>query len=395
MQYNHILIRFGELMTKGKNKKDFINRLYHNTKDALHGFRSLTYVKQHDRMFIVLNGENHDQVIDALKKVFGIHSFSLALEVANEMDAIQDGALLMVGELVGKHSFKVNARRSDKSFPIHSDEINRKVAGVILRNTAMKVDVHRPDVEIKIEVRNNGTYIMTDVIKGAGGFPVGVGGKALLMLSGGIDSPVAGFLTMKRGVQLECIHYASPPYTSEQAQNKVLELARKMSGYQGKILVHIVPFTDLQLAIYNNVDESYAITIMRRMMYRIAQRIAQDRKCLAIVSGESVGQVASQTLESMATINAVTSFPVLRPVVTYDKFEIISLARQIDTYELSIQPFEDCCTIFTPRNPVTKPTIRKAEKQEQFAYEELLEQCIQNTTSMWVLPFKEENSDLF
>ncbi len=394
MQYNHILIRFGELTTKGKNKKDFINRLYHNTKDALSSFEKLTYQKQYDRMFIVLNGEDHAAVSEQLRHVFGIRSFSVALEVASDADAILAGALFLMKQKSDQHTFKVNARRNDKTFPIHSDELNRKVAGEVLRNTELKVAIHRPDVELKIEVRKEYTYLMTDVILGAGGYPVGVGGKALLMLSGGIDSPVAGYLTMKRGIQLECIHYASPPYTSEQAQQKVLDLANVLARFQGKMKVHIVPFTDLQLAIYNNANESYAITIMRRMMYRIAEKIAAERNCLAIVNGESVGQVASQTLESMGVINAVTTLPVLRPVVTYDKLEIIELAKKIQSYELSIQPFEDCCTIFTPRNPITKPSLRKVQLNEQFDFEPLIEECVRNTKSVWLLPNKKE-ADLF
>lgn len=240
---------------------------------------------------------------------------------------------------------------------------------------------------------------MTDKYPGAGGYPVGVGGKAMVMLSGGIDSPIASYLTMKRGVAIECVHYASPPYTSMQAREKVLELARLLAPYQGHILVHIVPFTDLQLAIYEHCEESYAITIMRRMMYRIAERLAQKQNCLAIVNGESIGQVASQTLESMHTINAVTSMPIIRPVATMDKVEIIDLARKVGTYETSIQPWEDCCTIFTPKNPVTKPTIRRAEALERrFDFETLLEACVEQTESVHVYPTKpaeEEVSDLF
>ena len=237
---------------------------------------------------------------------------------------------------------------------------------------------------------------MTGRIDGAGGYPVGVGGKALVMLSGGIDSPVASYLTMKRGVAIECVHYASPPYTSQAAQDKVLELARQLAPYQGHIRVHVVPFTDLQLAIYKNCDESYAITIMRRMMYRIAQRLCEQQHCLAIVNGESIGQVASQTLESMQTINCVTTTPVIRPVACMDKVEIINVSRAIDTYDISIQPFEDCCTIFTPKNPVTKPTIQRSERLEaRFDYESLLQECIEKTEHVDVYPKAKLDEDIF
>ena len=395
--YDHILVRYGELSTKGKNKKDFIKRLLTNVKNALCEFKGLTYERTHDRLYILLNGENAEAVADVLQHVFGISSFSFAIRIPSDIDKI-----IETGFTVAKNStattFKIETRRSDKHFPMISDEINRAVAGEILRNTALKVNVKQPDLRIQIEIHEQFTYVMTGQIPGAGGYPVGVGGKAVVMLSGGIDSPIAAYLTMKRGVALECIHYASPPYTSARAQEKVIELARLISRYQGRIRVHIVPFTELQLAIYQNCDESYAITIMRRMMYRIAERIAQDCHALAIVNGESIGQVASQTLESMGVINEVTKMPVIRPVATMDKIEIINLARKIETYETSILPFEDCCTIFTPKNPVTKPTLEKAQKMEsRFSFTELLEQCVKNTTHIDVYPKtgEQDDQDLF
>lgn len=394
MEYNHILIRFGELSTKGKNKKDFIKRLKENTKHALINFPNIQIESQHDRMFVILNGENAEEVCNVLKNVFGIYSFSLAKKCSRDIEEIADAALSMIKEEDESKHFKVLARRSDKSYEMTSDEINRYVATKILKNTSYKVDVHNPEIKVQVEIRPDCAYVMSKVIMGAGGYPVGVGGKALVMLSGGIDSPVASYLTMKRGIEIECIHYASPPYTSERAQQKVLDLAQKLSGYQGKIKVHIIPFTDLQLEIYKNANEAYPITIMRRMMYRIAEKVAQQNNCLAIVNGESVGQVASQTLESMNTINSVISMPVLRPVVTYDKLEIIDIAKHIDTYDLSIQPFEDCCTIFTPKNPVTKPTIKKAESFENWDYESMIDECISQMKTIVVTP-KKEVSDLF
>lgn len=389
--YNHILVRFGELSTKGKNKRDFIQRLYVNVKHALASFSRLTYEKTHDRLYILLNGENADAVAAILQNVFGISSFSLAVRVPSAIDDIVASAKNIALQDPAQ-TFKIVTRRSDKRFPMISDEVNRAVATEILKTTTKKVDVKHPQLRLQIEIHEADTYLMKDRIAGSGGYPVGIGGKALVMLSGGIDSPVAAYLTMKRGVAVECIHYASPPYTSARAQEKVLELARLVSAYQGHIRVHIVPFTDLQLAIYEHCDESYAITIMRRMMYRIAERFAQRQKALAIVNGESIGQVASQTLESMAVINAVTQMPVIRPVATMDKLEIIGLAKRIGTYETSILPFEDCCTIFTPQNPVTKPTLAKAEKMEQrFAFEELLEQCLEKTTTVEIDPVAKDD----
>lgn len=395
--YDHILIRYGELSTKGKNRKDFIKKLFNNVKNALSGFPALDYEKTHDRMYIHLNGEDPFQVKTYLEKVFGISSFSFAVRCDSDIEAIK-ATTLALAEQDEQRTFKVAARRSWKQFPMISDEINRAVAGNILRNTAWKVNVKTPDVKIQIEVHEQDTYIMTDKYPVPAVIRVGVGGKAMVMLSGGIDSPIASYLTMKRGVAIECVHYASPPYTSSQAREKVLELARLLAPYQGHIMVHIVPFTDLQLAIYDHCDESYAITIMRRMMYRIAERLAKKQNALAIVNGESIGQVASQTLESMQTINDVTRMPIIRPLACMDKVEIIDLARKIGTYETSIQPWEDCCTIFTPKNPVTKPTIRRAEWMEShFDFEQLVDACVENCESLLIYPDKkeEETEDLF
>lgn len=393
--YNHILVRFGELSTKGKNKKDFIKRLLINVKNALREFEGLQYERTHDRLYVLLNGEDPLAVSVPLSKVFGISSFSFAIKVASDIEEIRNTALRIAQESDG-NTFKIEARRSHKLFPMISDEINRDLAGEILRNTELKVDVKKPDLRIQVEVHQDDTYIMTGRIAGAGGYPVGVGGKALVMLSGGIDSPVASYLTMKRGVMIECIHYASPPYTSKAAQDKVLDLARAVAPYQGHVRVHVIPFTQLQLAIYKNCDESYAITIMRRMMYRLAQRVCEKQNCLAIVNGESIGQVASQTLESIQTINCVTQMPVIRPLACMDKLEIIGISKTINTYDISIQPFEDCCTIFTPKKPVTKPTMKRVERLEaRFDFEPLLDECITNMESIDVYPTVKVNDDIF
>lgn len=392
---DHILVRFGELSTKGKNKNDFIKKLLVNIKNALAAFEKLTYEKGYDRIYIMLNGTDPDEIAPILQKVFGISSFSYAIKINSELEEMVEMGL-KIAKASNAKTFKVNTKRHHKLFPYISDEINRAIAGEILRNTDMKVDVHDPELMLMVEVRQFDTYMMPNKIKGAGGYPVGIGGKAMVMLSGGIDSPVAAYLMMKRGITVECIHYASPPYTSSQARQKVLELASIVSQYQGHVRVHIVPFTDIQLAIYKNCDESYAITIMRRMMYRLAEMLSEKQNCKAIVNGESIGQVASQTLDSMGCINEVVKMPVIRPCVTMDKLEIIDLANKIGTYETSILPFEDCCTIFTPKNPVTRPTIKKCEKLEgRFDFMPLLEEALANIEVINAYPVKKDEENIF
>jgi len=385
MECNHILVRFGELTTKGKNRKAFIRKLYTNTKEILNSFHQLKYELSFDRMYILLNGEEPQAVCEKLQTVFGIHSFSLCYKVESDLDQIKEVCLQVIEKNSG-HTFKIDTKRNDKDFPLHSHDINTAIAGYIFYHTSkeLKVDVHHPDILVKVELRKECTYVMDNVMMGAGGYPVGIGGKALLMLSGGIDSPVAGYLTLKRGVDIECIHYASPPYTSDLAREKVLDLVDVLKDYtHGQIIVHIVPFTDLQLAVYEHCEESYAMTVMRRMMYRIAEGVAQKNHCLAIVNGESIGQVASQTLESMAVINEVIKMPVLRPVACMDKLEIIDIATKIGTYDISIRPHEDCCTIFTPKQPATKPKNYKAEAFEMnWDFEKMVQDCIDNTTDV-------------
>lgn len=377
--FDSILVRFGELNTKGKNKKDFILQLYRNIKFALDEFKGLDYVKSHDRIYIKLNDEDPTLVSNVLKEVSGIASFSFVYKVDEDLDAIKKATLELVSADESVKTFKVKTKRANKNFPIHSDDMNRHIAGNILANTSLKVDVHNPDATIAVEIRSEGTFVYTKKIKGAGGYPLGVGGKSLLLMSGGIDSPVAGYLMMKRGVKIEAIHFASPPYTSEQAVTKVKDLLNVLAKRRCEIKLHIVPFTKLQEKIYECCDESYAITIMRRMMYRIAEGVAKGRNCSALVSGESVGQVASQTLESMATINEVIKMPMIRPVAVLDKLEIIDIAQRIGTYEISIRPYIDCCTIFTPVSPVTKPRAHVAREYEtKFDYETLVKECIEN-----------------
>ncbi len=397
MKYDHILVRFGELTTKGKNRKLFIGKLVQNVKSALTEFSSLEYQRTYDRLYILLHDEDQEAVVEKLKKVFGIHSFSLAMKVDSDLEEIKKAVEYVVENCEGT-TFKIDTKRNDKEFPLHSHEINRVLAGHVFNHTSkdLKVDVHHPEILVKVELRKDFTYIMNDVIKGAGGYPVGIGGKGLLMLSGGIDSPVAGYLTLKRGVMIECVHFSSPPYTSDRARDKVLRLVEKLTAYTDRIKVHIVPFTDLQLAIYEHCDESYAMTCMRRMMYRVASEIANNNNCLAIVNGESVGQVASQTLESMNVINEVTNMPILRPVVCMDKLEIIDIAQKIDTYDISIEPYEDCCTIFTPKNPATKPKLHRVKSYEEtFDFTSLVKECVDNTETLVITPQVKDEDDLF
>lgn len=398
MECNHILVRFGELTTKGKNRKLFIRKLCSNTKEILSSFDSLKYETSFDRMYILLNGEDPKAVSDKLKTVFGIYSFSLCYKVESDLEKIKDVCLQVIETNTG-HTFKIDTKRNDKTYPLHSQDVNRAIAGHIFYHTTkeLKVDVHKPEILVKVELRKDFTYVMDNVVLGAGGYPVGIGGKALLMLSGGIDSPVAGYLTLKRGVDIECIHYASPPYTNEQAKEKVLDLVNVLRQYtHGKITVHIVPFTNLQLAVYEHCEENYAMTVMRRMMYRIAEGVAIKNHCLAIINGESIGQVASQTLESMATINEVIKMPVLRPVACMDKIEIIEISKKIDTYDISIRPHEDCCTIFTPKQPATKPKSYKAEAFEAaWDFETMVQECIDQTTFIVVDNTYKNNFELF
>ena len=373
-----LMVRFGELSTKGKNKKDFINVLSKNIRHALKNFSTLAFETRYDHIYVFLHDENLKEVLEILQGVSGISGISLVYRIEKDINVIKNETLKLISKEDGS-TFKVKSKRSDKRFPINSDEIVRHVAGNILRNTCLKVDVHKPDIMLNIEVRDEACYIFTKTVKGAGGYPLGVGKKALMMLSGGIDSPVAAYLMMKRGVMLECIHYASPPYTQVGVIYKLIDLLKVLNTYQPTIRLHIVPFTKIQEEIYKHADESYAITIMRRMMYRIAEKVARRHRCLAICNGESIGQVASQTLASIRTINAVTSYPIIRPLATYDKLEIIDIANKIKTFDISIRPYEDCCTIFEPKNPKTAPHIEDVIKyEERFDFETLINEAIDN-----------------
>lgn len=398
MKPDHILVRFGELTTKGKNRKLFIRKLLKNTKEILHDYPTLEYELTYDRLYIYLNEEDAQEVTDKIKTIFGIHNFSLCYKVEHDLEKAKEVVTYIIDHDEG-NTFKIDTKRHDKSYPKNSIEMNKEIAGYVFHHTTkdLSVDVHNPDILVRVEYRKDAIYIMDNMIPGAGGYPVGIGGEALLMLSGGIDSPVAGYLTMKRGVDLECIHYASPPYTNEMAREKVLDLVNVLKDYtHGYIKVHIVPFTDLQLSVYDHCDESYAMTVMRRMMYRIAEGVAKKNDCLAIVNGESIGQVASQTLESMNTINQVITTPVIRPVACMDKLEIIKIAEKIGTYDISIRPYEDCCTIFTPHNPATKPKAYKAKGfEDEWDFEAEVQKCIDNTETIIINSKYKNDEDLF
>lgn len=370
-----ILIKYGELTTKKSNRLAFVKLLAKNIENTLKGE---SFKLKYDRVRMYIECDNAEIIVKKLKNIFGIHGIVICHRVNNNVDDIKNKVLELVAKEKFK-TFKVETKRALKSFEIPSMDFNRIIGGLILKNIDCSVDVHHPDLYIKIEIRGEGTFIYTNEIKGIGGYPVGIQGKGMLMLSGGIDSPVAGYLTLKRGVDLECLYFESPPHTSIQAKQKVISLANIINKYSGNIKVNIVPFTKLQETIYKNVDDNYVITIMRRMMYRIAEKVAKLHNCKIIVNGESIGQVASQTLSSMNVINNVVSMPVIRPVACMDKLEIIDISKNIGTYETSILPYEDCCTIFLPKHPVINPELERCLMYEKrFDYQSLVDECVAN-----------------
>ena len=366
MKYTEIMVRYGELSTKGKNRKDFIGRLAGNVTKVLRDFPQVEIHPRHDRMHIVLNDAPFEEVDKRLKRVFGIQTYSPTIKVEKTLAKIEETALALMKETFKKGmTFKVNTKRSDHQFLYDTNELNKMVGDYLFANMEnLKVEMKLPDIVLRIEVRKDAVYISNQLLRGAGGMPVGTGGRAVMMLSGGIDSPVASYLALKRGVDIEMVHFYSPPYTTEKALNKAKELTGILANYAGKINFIAVPFAEIQETIKEKIPEGYLMTVQRRFMLQLADKIRAKRRGLAIFNGESVGQVASQTLESMAAINDVTTTPVVRPVATMDKTEIINLAEKIGTFDLSIQPFEDCCTIFAPPRPKTKPKIDKAREFE-------------------------------
>src|SRR5690554_4906526 len=365
--YNKVLIRFGEVGLKGKNRSYFINALAGNIRRAFKGLgRGYKVTTPYGRIFVDLPPEHDFAAVQAtLRQVFGLVSFSPVVQTDLDMEAIRAAALKELKAGGVPETFKVAARRSLKSFVLDSMEINRDVGSHLLQNCpGLKVDVHNPQRMVNIEVRQEGAFVFSQVIPGPGGLPVGVTGKGVLLLSGGIDSPVAGWMAMKRGIALEAVYFDTPPFTSPRALAKVERLAKILAQW-APVNLHVVNFTPVQKALMQHVPEDLTITVMRRFMFRVAEALAQRQGALALITGESVGQVASQTLESMLTINNVVSAPVLRPVVALDKVEIMDLARKIGTYETSIEPFQDCCTLFVSPHPKTRPTLSQARQAEE------------------------------
>lgn len=360
-----LLLKFGELFLKGRNRREFLKLLRYNIEQKLKG---LTYKLSETQGRLVVSNfsaDIEDELISRLQKVFGLIGVASAVEIDTAMEDIEK----YVGgfDVENYKTFKIEAKRADKTFPMTSMEIERHLGGVVLdKNPNLKVDLYNPELVINVEIRvNNKTYIYSNLYPCANGLPLGSAGKGLLLLSGGIDSPVAGYLMSKRGLKLEAVHFHSYPYTSAQAKEKVIELAKEISEYCGEIKLHVVSFTEIQEQIHKNCDAEYMITIMRRIMMRIAERLCKENGLGAIVTGESLGQVASQTMQSMTVTNSVVSLPVFRPVIAFDKEEIMDVARKIGTYETSILPYEDCCTVFLPKNPVIRPTISRAEYLEK------------------------------
>lgn len=367
LQYSEIMVRYGELSTKGKNRMRFINKLRRNIQDVLSVYPEVKVSADRDRCHVFLNGADYTPVAESLQQIFGIQAFNPVYRVEKDVAVLTKAVQAIMTDLYYEGmTFKVTSKRSDHQFELDSTQLNHTLGGAVfdvLPN--IKAQMKKPDVNLKVEIRDEAAYISHEEIRGAGGLPVGTAGKGMLMLSGGIDSPVAGYLALKRGVDIEAVHFASPPYTSPGALKKAHDLTRQLTKFGGNIQFIEVPFTEIQEEIKEKAPEAYLMTLTRRFMMRITDRIRQQRDGRIIINGESLGQVASQTLESMQAINAVTTTPVIRPVVTMDKLEIIDLAQKIDTFEISIQPFEDCCTIFAPDRPKTNPKLTNVEQYEE------------------------------
>lgn len=387
-----IMVKYAELTTKKDNRSYFINTLVKNIESSLGELKPIIN-KDFYRMFVSVSDEFIDEAIDRLTKIFGILEVALCyFDQDKSIESIYNLSKLVIKE---NTSFKVVTNRSDKDYPIKSMDISRKVGGFLLKNVnGLSVDVHNPSVLVNLEIRKEGVYVYANSLKASGGYPTGTLGKALLMLSGGIDSVVAGYLTMKRGVRLDFLYFESLPHTSLEARNKVIELARVLKKYGNNGKLYVVPFTKIQESIYRDMDNTYMITIMRRMMYRIGEKIAKTHGSLAIVNGESIGQVASQTLTSIRVVNDVTNYPIIRPLSSFDKVEIMDIARKIGSYDISILPYEDCCTIFVPTHPIINPNLEHAKKQEENFDFSLLDEAIDNILVIDLEEKKEENAYL-
>lgn len=378
-----LLVRYAEIHLKGLNRPFFEQKLIENIKLSLRGIPNRVDREQ-GRIYIVgIPEERFDEAVERLKRVFGIHSISPALAVGKDWDLVCDAAYELMEAQIAKKpdlSFKVFARRSDKHYFMNSDQINRELGHLVLeRFPSVHVDIHKPEVSLSVEIREK-AYIYAEEIPCANGMPVGTAGRAMLLISGGIDSPVAGYMMAKRGIVLSAVHFYSYPYTSERARDKVVELIRLLSTYAGNIRLHLVPFTDLQMAIYDNCPDKETTIIMRRLMMELAERIAKEDGAKALITGEALGQVASQTLESLCATDDAVSMPVFRPLIGFDKDEIMDYSRRIGTYETSILPYEDCCTVFVPKHPVTRPVVEDIRASEaSFDFSELIEKALAET----------------
>ncbi len=379
-----ILVKYGEMALKGLNKRSFEDMLTKNIKRRIKKFGKFEYTSAQSTLYIEPVEEDTDlgEVTEAVKKIFGIATLCRACVCEKNFEDITEKSIEYLSDVLSTaKTFKVNAKRADKAFPMKSPEICMKLGEILLdKFPNLTVDVKNPEITVTVEVRDTNAYVHGENIKGAGGLPVGSSGKALLLLSGGIDSPVAGYMMAKRGIHIAAIHYVSPPYTSDRAQLKVEQLCDKMTDYCGGIAFYCVPFTEIQEAIKDNCPEEFFTIIMRRLMMEIAQRIAAKDNCLALITGESVGQVASQTMAAIGCTDAVCRIPVFRPCIGMDKTEIIEIARKIDTFDISIQPYEDCCTVFTPRHPKVRPNLDEVEKaQSSFDFEPLIQKAVEET----------------
>lgn len=384
-----IMVKYAELTTKKDNKGFFVRILKENIISALEG---LDFEIKTNFARVYIYTEDISDTVERLKKVSGIHEIIKCYESDDiDFDKIKDNSLYLLKEKEFK-TFKVETKRSIKTYPHSSMEISRLVGGYLLKNIPnIKVDVKNPDILFNIELRDNKVYYFYETFKALGGYPVGSLGKGLLMLSGGIDSPVAAFLASRRGIKLEYIYFDSPPHTSTLARNKVVDLAKKLKSYTGNTVIHVVNFTKIQEEILKKCPHDYLVTLMRRMMYKISEEVALKNKCLALFNGESIGQVASQTLTSMSVINSVVKIPVIRPLATYDKLDIIKISEDIGTYEISIRPYEDCCTVFVPKHPVINPSLKKVlEAEENLDIDSLIKDAISN---MYDINIGEEEKD--
>lgn len=378
-----LLVKLGEIVLKGLNRKSFEDTLIKNIRRRLAKIGKFTVKCAQSTITItpLTDSEDMDEAAECISRIFGIAAFSRACVAEKNLDNIKETAAEYLEELFGTIStFKVEAKRSDKKFPYKSPEICREVGGYLLEKfPEVTVDVHNPDVTVTVEIRDFAAYIRAGVIKGAGGIPVGTGGKACVLISGGIDSPVASYMLAKRGIELTAVHFASPPYTSERAEEKVVQLLEKVARYSGRIKMITVPFTKIQEQIRDKCCEEYSTIIMRRFMMQIAEEIARQNDCQALITGESLGQVASQTLGAMVCTDSACNIPVFRPLIGMDKEEIIEIARKIDTFDISIQPYEDCCTVFTPKHPRTRPVPADViAEQNRIDFAPLVEEAVNN-----------------